>query len=120
MADVCARWDALDLFVRESEPAHDREAKRATLRQTFRRDATRLAEQLCDLGGTDTAEIEAVLAFAGALGPAPHERLRHRIVRGRMLMIDRGHERSARSAPARLKRDLESRVRWQQWDRYGL
>lgn len=119
IADLTARWDAMDIFVSESEPAHARGARRAVLRRTFCRDATRLAEQLCDRGGAEPSEVEAVLRFAEALGPTSRDRVRHRVVRLRLSTAERGHVRVARTVPARLKRDLEGRVRWQQWDRYG-
>ena len=95
MPDVLARWDAMELFVMESEPRVDRDSRQALLRRTFRRDATRLAEQLCDLGHTEPGEIEAVLAFAETLGPSAWERMRHRIVRQRLSMVARGHESAA-------------------------
>lgn len=118
MADVRARWDAMDLFVTEGDP-EARAGRRRLLRRTFAQDCTRLAEQLCDTGRAQAEEVEAVLAFAEDLGLTRRERWRHGIVRQRLALQQRGLGAVARSAPSRLVRDLGSRVRWQQWDRYG-
>ncbi len=119
MSDLRARWDAFELFVDEGDLAR-REARLQTLRRTFARDATRVAETLCDADEVDLSDVEAVLAFAASLSPGPHERWRQRVVRQRVSLIRRGHLRAARRVPARIKRDLEGRLRWQQWDRQGL
>lgn len=118
MTDLWARWNAFDLFIGELEDDAQRVRMKATLQRTFSRDATRIAETMCD-SGVDPTEVEAVLGFAEAMHPARPERVRQALVRSRLALVRGGHVRAARTVPARLKRDLESRVRWQQWDRYG-
>lgn len=119
IADLSARWTAFDLFIEEA-PAARRATLRAALTRTFCRDALRVAEGLCDSEHADVSEVEAVLAFAASMDPGRRERWRHQLVRQRLSMLRRGHVRFARSAPARIKRDLQGRLRWQQWDRRGL
>lgn len=120
MTDLEARWRAFDAFATEQAATERGRRQRARIEQTFRRDAVRLAEQMCDGPDSDPGEIDQVLAFAAGLGPTTRQRLRLGVARRRVALIRGGQRWAARNVPGRVKRDLDSRLRWQLWHRYGV
>lgn len=106
LSDLCARRTAMDLFLTEcGDRLEDPDAMRAIAHRSLARAARRLVTRARDLGTVTQEPINDYLALASALDS------RTRSPRGLSL---------GRLSPGRLYRNLQDRVRWRRWRRYGL
>lgn len=121
LSDLNARWRALELFFQEcgkSIPGLDQ--LQSTARQTLARDAVRLAAYAYDTGTEDLEPVKSFMTFAAELDPAVSRRPAHAAVRLRGALSDRRYRLISRRVPGAAIRDVEDRLRWRYWQRYGL
>ncbi|MCY7287555.1 MAG: glycosyltransferase [Cryobacterium sp.] len=106
LSDLGARRSAMELFLTECrDRLDDPDGMRAIAHRSLARESRRLVTRARDLGTVKQEPINEYLALAAALEERP------RSARPRSL---------GRLSPGRVFRNLEDRVRWRRWRRYGV
>jgi glycosyltransferase involved in cell wall biosynthesis len=118
LADVLARRDAFDLFFDEDAPASLR-TLRPRAHRTLALQTIGLAQRALDRQQGAAEPVEEYLEAAVRLDPSVGLGAAARVVRMRKRFADRGFASAASATPGAVYRDLEDRVRWRAWRRYG-
>lgn len=115
-----ARLTSFELLLRDHGDRIENAATwRKRMHRTLAHDALRWAGMRIDAGRNDKV-VDGMVDFALRLDDGPMIQARAAALRSRRALAGGRMEKLAEYVPGRIARDIQGRVRWRLWRRYGL